>query len=78
MFQNLAAIDCFAICNDVDEQYQRTYLDEINLNYMLENNQFFNKKPVHLDRLFEDEDLFLDPPQNQQAIIQLKNQIIQD
>lgn len=38
MFQNLAAIDCFAICNDVDEQYQRTYLDEINLNYMLENN----------------------------------------
>ena len=29
---------------------------------MLENNLFFNKKPVHLDRLFEDEDIFLDMP----------------
>jgi hypothetical protein len=56
VFQNLASLDCIAFCDDDNEKYQRTYLDEINLNYMLENNLIFNKKPVHLDRLFENED----------------------
>lgn len=55
--QNLHMIDGFAHCRNVN--YQRTYLDRINIkrNYIQEN---FNDKPVHIDKLFENEDLFLE------------------
>ena len=49
-------LDCFAICGNENEEYQRTYLDEINLSSMVENNLYFTNKPVHIDRLFQNED----------------------
>ena len=48
----------FALCADEDD-YQRTFLDKMNLdrNYIQDN---FNNKPQHIDKLFEHEDEFLE------------------
>ena len=48
----------FALCADEDD-YQRTFLDKMNLDriYIQDN---FNNKPQHIDKLFEHEDEFLE------------------
>lgn len=47
-------LDGFALCAD-DQEYQRTYLDKIKIKQ-----GEFDDKPVHIDKLFEDEDQFLE------------------
>ena len=60
MFQNMSMLDGIAMCGE-DDDYQRTYLDQIKIkhNYIQEN--FYNR-PVHIDKLFANEDVFLDQP----------------
>jgi hypothetical protein len=57
MFHNLSMLNGFAFCGE-DEAYEHTYLDRIKLdkNYLHDN---LNDKPVHIDKLFENEDAFL-------------------
>lgn len=49
----------FAMCEPA--QYQRTDLDQINIQ---ENDVFKANKPVHIDKLFENEEQYLDQPLN--------------
>jgi len=65
MFHNLAMLDGLAICTD-NVGYERTYLDQIKIkNYYQDGN--FNDKPSHIDKLFENEDQFLDGPYHHDA-----------
>ena len=52
---NLAIYGGFALCEE--KQYERTYLDKIKIR---ENDLFQQNKPVHIDKLFADEDKYLD------------------
>ena len=58
MFHNLSMLNGFAFIGD-DEAYEHTYLDRIKLdkNYLHNN---LCDKPVHIDKLFENEEAFLD------------------
>lgn len=58
MFQNLAMLDGLALCAD-NEDYERTYLDQIKIASYYENENF-NDKPSHIGKLFANEDKFLD------------------
>ena len=58
MFQHLNMLDGVALCAE-DENYQRTFLDRIKI---VENDLKqapFNNKPTHIDKLFENEEQFL-------------------
>jgi hypothetical protein len=55
-------LDGFAFCAE-DAEYEHTYLDRIKIdNY---ENYLDNNKPVHIDKLFENEDVFLDDPMDE-------------
>jgi hypothetical protein len=58
MFHNLSMLNGFAFCGE-DEAYEHTYLDRIKIdkNYIHDN---FNDKPPHIDKLFENEEEYLD------------------
>lgn len=58
MFHNLSMLNGFAFCADNNE-YSHTYLDRIKIE---QENYLDNKKPVYIDKLFENEDAFLDDP----------------
>ena len=60
LLNNLAMIDGMALCfNSNDAEIQpRTFLDKMNVNE-LTNTQGFDK-PTHIDRLFANEEAFLD------------------
>lgn len=53
MFHNLSMLDGLAICTD-DENYERTYLDQIKIETNYQPDCF--NKPIHIDKLFENED----------------------
>ena len=50
-------LDGFAFCGN--SEYEHTYLDRIKID---QENYLDNNKPVHIDKLFENEDAFLDDP----------------
>ena len=54
MFHNMSMLDGFAFCAD-DEEYEHTYLDQIKIK-----DSNYDTRPVYIDKLFENEDLFLD------------------
>ena len=50
-------LDGFAFCAD-DDDYQHTYLDNIKIKDV----EYDDTKPVYIDKLFENEDAFLQAP----------------
>ena len=62
MFHNLSMLDGFAFCGE-ENQYEHTYLDRIKIG--ITENYLDNNKPVHIDKLFENEDEFLDDPMDE-------------
>ena len=58
MFHNLSMLNGFALC--AESEYEHTYLDRIKIGG--NENYLDNGRPVHLDKLFENEDQFLDDP----------------
>ena len=54
MFHNLAMLDGFALCGE-DDDYERTYLDKIKID-----TNYNQDQPIHIDKLFENEDAILD------------------
>ena len=59
-------LDGFAFCAD-DDEYEHTFLDRIKIE---QENYLDNNKPVHIDKLFENEDAFLDDPMEEVAPLQ--------
>jgi hypothetical protein len=70
MFHTLSMLDGFAFCAD-DDEYEHTYLDRIKIE---QENYLDNNKPVHIDKLFENEDAFLDDPMTDVAPLKRSRQ----
>lgn len=58
----MSMMNGFALCAEVE--YEHTYLDRIKIGNQ---NQMDNGRPVHLDKLFENEEQFLDDPMEEVA-----------
>ena len=63
-------LDGFAFCGE-DAEYEHTYLDRIKIGNNQEN-YLDCKKPVHIDKLFENEEAFLDDPMEETKVKPLK------
>jgi hypothetical protein len=56
MIQNLGMYDCLATCSHGAEDYQFTYQNKIKIK------ESFDSKPTHINKLFENEEAFLNAP----------------